>query len=73
MKRTVSHRDSAYRAVNTVNLGYTKTNLLMLYKTKDAVCSEMRTKHKRSVGTMQSFWMLNLAVRKVTARLQKVT
>jgi hypothetical protein len=35
---------SAYRAVNTLHFGY-KTNVLMFYKAKVAVCSEIRTKH----------------------------
>jgi hypothetical protein len=33
-----------YRAVDTYHHGY-KTNHLMTYKAKDAVCSEIRTKH----------------------------
>jgi hypothetical protein len=41
----------------------------MFYKAKVAVCSEIRTKHKRNVGTTQKFLILNLVVRKVTARL----
>jgi hypothetical protein len=40
---------SAYRAVNTPLV--TKTNLLMFYKAKVAVCSDIRTKHKGNVGT----------------------
>jgi hypothetical protein len=35
---------SAYRAVNTLHLGL-KNNLLMLYKYKVAVCSEIHAKH----------------------------
>jgi hypothetical protein len=41
----------------------------MLYKAKVAVCSEIRTKHKRNGGSTESILMLNLVVRKVTARL----
>jgi hypothetical protein len=41
----------------------------MFYKAKVAVCSEMRTKDKRNVGSTYNFLMLNLAVRKVTTRL----
>jgi hypothetical protein len=35
---------SAYRSVNTPSRVH-KTNLLMLYKAKVAVCSETRTEH----------------------------
>jgi hypothetical protein len=35
----------------------------MFYKARVAVCSEIRKKHKRNVGTMQNFLMLNLVVR----------
>jgi hypothetical protein len=35
---------SPYRAVNTFYHGY-KSNQLMMYKAKVAVCSEIRTKH----------------------------
>ena len=43
----------------------------MMYKAKVAGCSEIRTKKntQRKAGTMQNFWMLDLAVRKETARL----
>ena len=39
----------------------------MLYKATVAVCSDIRTKH-----SSQSDWMLNLAVRKETARILKI-
>jgi hypothetical protein len=45
-----------------------KTNLLMMYKAKVAVCSESHTKHI-NVITMQNFLMLNLVLRKVTGRV----
>jgi hypothetical protein len=57
-----------YCAVNTLHFGY-KNQSLKLYKAKVAVCSEIRTKHKLNVGTTQKFLMLNLMVRKVTARV----
>jgi len=38
------YKDSTYRAVNTLRLGYTKP-MLMLCKEKVAVCSEIRAKH----------------------------
>jgi hypothetical protein len=41
----------------------------MFYKAKVAVCSEIRTKHKRNVGTTLNFLMLHLVVYKVTARI----
>jgi hypothetical protein len=43
----------------------------MLYNAKVAVYSEIHKKHKRNVSTMWNFWMSNLVVRKVTARLHK--
>jgi hypothetical protein len=47
-----------------------KTSLLMFYKAKVAVCSEIRTKHINAMwAPRRIFLMLNLAVRKVTARL----
>jgi hypothetical protein len=49
-----------------------QTNLLMFYKAKVAVCSESRTKHINAMWEPRRiFLMLNLVVRKVTARLQK--
>jgi len=36
---------SPYRAVNTFHHGFKKNNLLMTYKAKVAVCSEISTKH----------------------------
>jgi hypothetical protein len=42
----------------------------MMYKTKVAVCSEIRTQHSKSkTNTLQNFLMLSRAVRKETARL----
>ena len=41
----------------------------MMYKAKVAVCSEIRTKHSRKASIIYNFWMLNLVVRKETARL----
>jgi hypothetical protein len=42
----------------------------MFYKAKVAVCSEIRTKHINAMWAPRSiFLMLNLVVRKVTARL----
>jgi hypothetical protein len=42
----------------------------MFYKAKVAVCSEIRTKHIYVMwAPRRIFFMLNLAVRKVTARL----
>ena len=38
----------------------------MLYKAKVAVCSEIR---KKKLNAMQNFLMLNMVVRKETARL----
>jgi hypothetical protein len=35
----------AYRAVNTIHLGYIKPSLLMLYKAKVVVCFEIHTQH----------------------------
>ena len=48
-----------------------RTNPLMLYKAKVAVCSENYTQHIKSMWV--PFWMLNPVVRKVTARLQMVS
>jgi hypothetical protein len=42
-----------------------------MYKAKAAVCSEVRTKHSTRSERHIEFWMLNLVVRKETARLQK--
>ena len=41
----------------------------MMYKAKVAVCSDIRTKHSKQSELRIEIWMLNLAVRKVTARL----
>ena len=41
----------------------------MLYKAKVAVCSDIRTKHSTQSERHVEIWILNLAVRKVTARL----
>ena len=41
----------------------------MTYKAKVAVCSEILTKHLTQSEHLVEFWMLNLAVRKETARL----
>jgi hypothetical protein len=47
-----------------------KPNKLMLYKAKDAVCSEIRTKHStQREHHAEFFLMLNLVIRKETARL----
>ena len=48
-----------------------RTNPLMLYKAKVAVCSVNYTQHIKSMWV--PFWMLNPVVRKVTARLQMVS
>ena len=47
----------------------TKTSQLMMYKSKVAVCSEIRTKHLAQSERHVERWMLNLVVRKETARL----
>ena len=44
----------------------------MTYKAKFAVCSEIRTKHSMQCEHHVEFWLLNLLVRKETARLRKV-
>ena len=41
----------------------------MVYKAKVAVCSEIRTINQRKASTMLNFWILNLVVRKETARV----
>ena len=41
----------------------------MLYKAKAAVCSDIRTKHSTQSEHHVEFLMLNLVVRKVTARV----
>jgi hypothetical protein len=41
----------------------------MTYKAKTAVCSEIRTKYSKHSGRLLVFLMLNLVVRKETARL----
>jgi hypothetical protein len=40
----------------------------MFYKAKVAVCSEIRTKHINAMWAPHTFLILNLVVRKVTAR-----
>ena len=41
----------------------------MLYKAKVAVCSDIRTQNtQRKARAMWNFWMLNLVLRKETAR-----
>jgi hypothetical protein len=50
----------------------TKTNQLMMYKAKVAVCSEIRTKHSSQSEQCVKFLMLNLVVCKETAKLSKV-
>ena len=66
-KRTVL-QDSAYRAVNTVNLGFPrlyKTNLLMLHTSKVAVWSDIRTKHIHAVwAPCRVFECLTLILRR---------
>jgi hypothetical protein len=52
-------------ALQTLSTSVIKTGLLMFYKAKVAVYKT----HKRNVGTMWNFLMLNLVVRKVIARL----
>jgi hypothetical protein len=44
----------------------------MTYTAKIAVCSEIRTKHSTQSEHHIEFWILNLVVRKETARLWKV-
>jgi len=44
----------------------------MTYTAKVAVCSEIRTKQSAQNEHRVEFWMLNLVVRKETARLWKV-
>jgi hypothetical protein len=46
-----------------------KTNILMNYTAKAAVCSEIRTKQSTESEHHVEFLMFNLAVRKVNARL----
>jgi len=46
-----------------------KTNQLMMYKAKTAVCSEIRTKHSMQSDHHVAFLMLNLVVRKEIARV----
>jgi hypothetical protein len=41
----------------------------MMYKAKAAVCYEIHTKHSKQSEHHVEFWMLNLVVRKETARL----
>ena len=41
----------------------------MMYKAKVTVCSEIPTKHSPQSECHVEFFMLNLAVREVTARL----
>jgi hypothetical protein len=45
----------------------------MQYKVKVAVCADIRTKHEKCdvISTENFFLILNMAVRKVTARLLK--
>jgi hypothetical protein len=38
-----------YRTVRILHLIFTKLNLLMLYKTKVTVCSEMHAKHTNTI------------------------
>ena len=45
----------------------------MMYTAKVAVCSEIRTKHSTQSEIHVEFWMLNLVVRKETARLNRLT
>ena len=40
----------------------------MMYKAKVAVCSDIRTKHSAQSERHVEVWMLNLVVRKDTAR-----
>jgi hypothetical protein len=48
-----------------------KTNQLMMYKAKVAVCSEIRTTHLTQSEHNVECLMLNLMVSKETARLEK--
>jgi hypothetical protein len=43
-----------------------------MYKAKVAVCSEIRKKHSTQSEHHVEIWMLNLVVRRETARLLKV-
>ena len=43
----------------------------MMYKAKVAVCSDIRTKYLTQSERYVEFWILNLRVRKQTARLKK--
>jgi hypothetical protein len=44
-------------------------NELLMFMVKVAVCSEICTKYINAMSTIENFLMLNLVVRKVTARL----
>ena len=44
----------------------------MMYKAEVAVCSDIRTKHLTRSERHVEFLILNLVVRKITARLLKV-
>jgi len=44
----------------------------MMYKPKVTVCSDNRTKHSKQSEHHVEFWILNLVLRKETARLWKV-
>ena len=58
---------SAYRAMNTVHLRLYKTNLLVSYKKKVAVCSEIHTENTHTQCKHHTkFLILELVLRKVT-------
>ena len=60
---------SAYRAVNTLQFDYNNQSVNDVEDESYCLFWDPYITHKWNVIRMQNFWMLNLAVRKVTSRL----
>jgi len=58
----------------TLSTSVMRTNLLILYKAKIAICPEIHIKHicKCNISTMYNLLMLSLVLRTLIARLLKV-
>ena len=62
-------RPSPYRAVHTFRLGYKNQSVYGVSDTSRCLFSDKYKKHKYSVGTAYSSWMLNVLLHHVTSRL----
>ena len=65
---------SPYGAVNTLSVSVTKTDQLMLYREISAVCSEIHTKHIKTLcGRNVELFSVKMVVHRITNGLYRVT